>query len=142
VSWPQPTRQAHDKFCKTEEWERVRDARGRTGTHHVTYELALHDGRILRTRVSHPVDRSTYGASMWSHILRSQLDVTEEIFWHCVQDGVKPQRGKPVSPTSEPLPAEVVHLLINRVGLHEDDVAKMTKNEAIERLNQFWADGA
>jgi hypothetical protein len=39
---------------------------GRTGTHHVTYELDLIDGGVLRTRISHPVDRSSYGRSMWS----------------------------------------------------------------------------
>ncbi|BCB87816.1 hypothetical protein [Phytohabitans suffuscus] len=48
---------------------------------HVTYELTLSDGRVLRTRVSHPVDRTTYGPSIWSHILRDQLDVTNAVFW-------------------------------------------------------------
>ena len=57
MSWPQSTRQDHEKFCGAEGWGLVRDARGRTGTHHVTYELGLPDGRVLRTRISHPVDR-------------------------------------------------------------------------------------
>ncbi|MFV2087505.1 hypothetical protein [Micromonospora sp. LOL_021] len=64
MTWPQPVRQAHEKFCQHEQWTRVRDARGRTGTHHVTFELGLADGRILRTRLSHPVDRSVYGRSL------------------------------------------------------------------------------
>jgi hypothetical protein len=38
---PQPTRERHEQFCKVEGWDCVRDARGRTGTHHVTYELGL-----------------------------------------------------------------------------------------------------
>jgi hypothetical protein len=142
VSWPQPTRQDHNKFCEIEGWDRVRTARGRTGTHHVTYELPLPDGRILRTRISHPVDRSTYGPSMWSHILRSQLDVAEDVFWTCVQHGVRPQRGEPEPPALEPLPAEVVHLLITRVGLSEAEIAAMSKEAAIQRLNQFWIEGA
>jgi hypothetical protein len=73
-------------------------ARGRTGTHYVTYELGLPDGRILRTRISHPVDRNAYGSSLWSHILRDQLGVSEEEFWACVRDGIKPDRGVPEAP--------------------------------------------
>lgn len=140
MSWPQPTRRDHEKFCDVEGWKPVRDARGRTGTHYVTYELALPDGRILRTRISHPVDRSTYGSSLWSHILRDQLQVSEPEFWSCIRDGGKPGRGMPEQP-AESLPADLVHLLISRVGLSDSDVAAMTKAEAVERLNRYWTDG-
>lgn len=142
MSWPTPTRQDHQKFCELEGWKRVRTARGRTGTHHLTYELVLPDGRILRTRISHPPDRSTYGPGIWSHILRDQLDVTEDVFWDCVRNGATPARGRPEPPAAEPIPAEVVHLLIARVGLTEPDVAGMTRDEAIARLNQYWAQGS
>jgi hypothetical protein len=138
--WPQPTRQDHDKFCGVEGWTPVRDARGRTGTHHVTYELHLPDGRVLRTRISHPPDRATYGSSLWSHILRDQLGVSEEEFWACVREGIKPGRGVPEVPP-EALPAELVHLLITRVGLAEPEVAAMSKAEAVEQLNRYWSEG-
>lgn len=141
TSRPQPTRKDHESFCLTEEWRRVRDARGRTGTHHVTYELDLVDGRILRTRISHPVDRTGYGQSMWKHILRDQLDVDEPAFWSCVQDGVKPARGTP-EPPAQALPADLVHMLISRVGLDESEVAAMGKDEAIARLQRFWTEGS
>ena len=49
-AWPQPTREDHERFCQAEGWERVREAKGRTGTHHVTYELA----RMERPGTSHP----------------------------------------------------------------------------------------
>jgi hypothetical protein len=140
VTWPQPTREAHERFCVTEGWRRVRDARGRTGTHHVTYELDLPDGSVLRTRISHPVDRSGYGKGIWAHILRDQLDVSEQEFWACVRDGEKPDRGAPLL-DKEALPAEMVHLLIARVGLSEKEVAEMTREEAIVRLQQYWIDG-
>ncbi|MDT9699642.1 cytotoxic translational repressor of toxin-antitoxin stability system [Streptomyces sp. P17] len=141
MTWPQPDRENHDRFCRAEKWERVRDARGRTGTHHVTYELTLHDGRILRTRISHPVDRTAYGAAMWRHILRDQLDVSEDEFWACVQQGELPDRGAP-EPPSEALPADLVHLLIHRAGVGEDTVAGMTKDEAVARLQKYWTDGS
>ncbi|WP_307849527.1 cytotoxic translational repressor of toxin-antitoxin stability system [Qaidamihabitans albus] len=119
----------------------MRDARGRTGTHHVTYELDLVDGRVLRTRISHPVDRSTYGPSLWRHILRDQLDVDDAQFWACVRDGVKPERGVP-EPPAQALPAELVYLLISRVGLEESEVAAMNKDEAVARLQRYWTEGS
>lgn len=140
MSWPQPTRQDHERYCLNEGWEQVRDACGRTGTHHVTYELALPDGRILRTRVSHPVDRNGYGRSLWAHILRDQLQVSEGEFWACVKNGVKSDRGVPHPPPGA-LPAEVVHLLITRVRLREDEVQAMSRDEAIARLQRFWTEG-
>jgi len=140
VNQPQPTRKDHDTFCRVEVWRPVRDARGRTGTHHVTYELDLSDGRILRTRISHPVDRSDYGQSLWWHILRDQLQVAEVDFWACVHDGVKLPRGLPEPPT-EALPADLVHLLISRVRLDETDVAAMSKQDALARLQQYWTAG-
>lgn len=139
MTWPPPPRQDHAQFCETDGWQRVRDARGRTGTHHVTYELTLPDGTVLRTRISHPVDGSDYGPAIWKHILRDQLKVDEATFWACVQDKTKPDRGQPKIP-AEALPADLVHLLITRVGLAETEVAGLTKAEAITRLQQYWSD--
>jgi hypothetical protein len=140
TSWPQPTRKDHETFCKIEGWREVRDARGRTGTHHVTCEIDLVDGRILRTRISHPADRSSYGPSMWKHILRDQLEVDEPQFWACAQDGVKPDRGTPEPPAGA-LPADLVYMLISRVGVGESEVAAMSKDEAVARLQRYWTDG-
>jgi len=140
VNWPQPTRSHHEQFCKAEEWERVRNARGKSGSHHATYELELPDGRILRTRISHPVDRTGYGPAIWSHILRDQLGVAEQEFWACVLDGVLPDRGTPRH-DRESLPADLVHLLIHRVGLSDDEVSAMSKAEAIARVQEFWMKG-
>ena len=140
MTWPAPTREAHDAFCRTEGWQPVRNARGQTGTHDVTCEFQLHDGRILRTRISHPVNRETYAERLWTHILRDQLDVDQATFWLCVQDGKKPDRGAPETPP-EALPADLVHLLLTRVRLSEAEVAAMSKEEAIARMQRYWAAG-
>ena len=139
MSWLAPTRSDRQRFCISEGWSQVRNARGGTGTHHETYELSLPDGRILRTRISHPPDRSTYGTDVWRHLLRDQLDVTEAEFWACVKDGVKPQRGAIAAP-KEAVPAEIVYLLVNRAGVPEAEVARLSKEEAIARLNQYWTE--
>jgi hypothetical protein len=77
---------------------------------------------------------AAHGSSLWSHILRDQLNVSEPEFWNCARDGVKPDRGIPEPPAAA-LPAELVHLLINRVGVSESEVAAMSKADAVERLN-------
>lgn len=141
MTWPRPTREDHERFCKTEGWHLVRTARGGTGTHHVTYELDLADGQILRTRISHPVDRSDYGKKLWAHVLRDQLQVDEAEFWACVRDGTVPDRGA-LEPPAETLPADLVHLLISKVGLDETEVAAMTKEEAVARLQRYWIEGS
>jgi hypothetical protein len=43
---------------------------------------------------------------------------------------------------SETLPADLVFMLISRVGLDEATVAGMSKDEAIARLQKYWTDGA
>lgn len=140
TAWPPPTRADYERFCEIEGWQRVRDAKGRTGTHHVTYEFALWDGQVLRTRISHPPDRTTYGPSIWSHILRDQLKVDQEAFWACVREGKHPDRGAPAVP-AEALPADLAHLLLTRVGLSEDEVRGLSKPEALARLHQYWTEG-
>jgi hypothetical protein len=140
VTWPRPTREDHERFCKSEGWRLVRSARGGTGTHHVTYELDLPDGRILRTRISHPVDRTDYGKALWAHVLRDQLDVDEAAFWACVRDGTRPDRGAPSQP-AQALPADLVHQLIAKVGLDEGQVAAMSKDEAVARMQRYWTEG-
>lgn len=140
--WPPATRVDHQKFCEAEGWEQVRNSRGGSGTHHFTFELSLPDGRRVRTRISHPVDRSDYGQSMWSHILRDQLDVDEQTFWACVNDGELPDRGgNPPVPT-ESIPAGVVSILLHTVRMSESEVSALTRDEAIARVNEFWTKGS
>ncbi|MGO8888937.1 MAG: hypothetical protein ACLP8X_35190 [Streptosporangiaceae bacterium] len=87
------------------------------------------------------MNRDTYGASLWSHILRDQLEVDQATFWACVQEGKKPDRGAP-EPPPEALPADLVHVLLTRVRLSEAEVAAMSKDQAIARMQQYWATGS
>ena len=139
MSHPAPTRTAHESFCKTEGWQVVRSAIGKRNTHHNTYELSLANGDVLRTRVSRPVNTQTYGPAMWSHILRDQLDVTEQEFWDCAERGIVPRRGGAPTGTLRGVPTQVLYQLKHRVGLPESDIAALSREEAIERLNEFWA---
>lgn len=107
--------------------------------HHLTYSLDLADGRVLRIRVSRPADTTTYGPSLWGHILNVQIEVTEDAFWDCVNHGRLPQRS-PATPDvpAGALPASRVHQLIE-AGMSENDVARMTLPQAIETMTTIWS---
>lgn len=134
------TRTDHQTFCLIEGWTERKRATGKRGTHHVNYELALPDARVLHARISHPVDRTDYGPSIWSHILRDQLEVSTEEFWACVEDSVCPNRGAP-PPRAETIPAGVVRVLVAEAHISETVVRGMTKAEAVQRLAEFYTTG-
>ena len=126
---PAPTRKHHEKFCVTEGWTRVTDARGRVVSHHATFTFATPQGDILRTRISHPIGRETYAPSMWAHILRDQLHISVDDFWACVLDGVRPDRGAPTIPDAA-LPLPLVARLVRELGLSRSEIAKLPLEEA------------
>lgn len=140
MSRPAPTRRDHQRFCQIEGWRIVRSSTGKCSTHHETYELELPDGSILRTRISRPPDRTDYGAALWSHILRDQLQTSPEEFWQCVLTGVPPDRGAFPEP-ADAIPTDLLYLLKNRVGLTDRQLADMTRQAAIERAQQYWTTG-
>ena len=109
--------------------------------HHVTYELPLADGRMLRTRISRPVNTETYGPMLWAAVLGpKQLDGTEDAFWDCVRNGVKPPRpSRSVVVPAKALPADLVHQLLTKLHMTEAEVAALTREEAIERMAEFWS---
>lgn len=130
----------HETFCTTEGWNERKRATGKRGTHHVNYELPLPDGRILYTRISHLVNRTDYGRSLWLHILRDQLEVSTDEFWNCVNKQVLPDRGQPRGAT-ETIPLGVIRTLIQEARIPEAEVLAMTKAEAIARMTRFYTTG-
>jgi hypothetical protein len=140
---PAPDRERHDDFCVIERWEVVHGSKGKPVQHHRTYELVIPSGDILRTRISKPVDRTTYSPSMWSAILRDQLKVTNDEFWACVQNKVLPDRGGAVAaPNPKALPLHLLTELIERVGMTPEDAIALTLEEALQRMNNYWTEVA
>lgn len=110
--------------------------------HHSTWELPLPDGRVLRTRISRPVDNTDYGPRLWGQILKDQLEVGEPQFWECVNDRRRPVRVADTVeiPDKEPIPLGVVEKLTRLVGLGPDEIEHMTRDQAVARLNTFWSE--
>lgn len=138
--YPTATRDDHDTFCTTERWTLVRGATGRPVDHHRTYKLSTPDGRVLRTRISKPVDRTDYSRGMWSKILREQLEVTGEQFWICVKDGLPPTREIP----AKPRPGIPYYLLreLTRLGLTPEAAALLTEEQAKQTIADHWGEVA
>ncbi|WP_200918457.1 cytotoxic translational repressor of toxin-antitoxin stability system [Leifsonia sp. Leaf264] len=115
----------------------VNDATGKAVGHHLTYKLPLDDGRVLRTRISTPVDKSTYGDSLWSAILRDQLEVTADVFWGCVNDGTLPVRSAPKAAPTKALPLGLIRQL-QKTGLSAEDAAKLSVEQAGVVIAAYW----
>lgn len=55
---------------------------------------------------------------------------------HCARGGC----GWGGIPAEEPIPLGVVEKLVRLVGLTGDEIEHSTNEQAVERLNQFWAE--
>lgn len=67
-----------ERFCRIDGWHEVR----RSG--HVHFEKVLADGTVLRTHRSLS-SRKTMRPGRFKAILRYQLLVTENMFWHALE---------------------------------------------------------
>lgn len=134
------SRADHHRFCKIEGWAEVQNARGTAVGHHITFELALSDSRILRSRISRPADATAYGTGLWKAILKDHLCVSEAEFWTCVTDRLPPGRGVEPPPTPQrALPASLAAQLIREAGIPESRVAQLTLEEAVAAMTEHWS---
>jgi hypothetical protein len=106
--------------------------------HHRTYEITLWDGRVLRTRISRPINSSEYGPRLWSHIL-TQLEVTQEEFWGCVRERKAPDRGfAPITAPAQSLPLFLLRELMN-LGVSEEEALQLTPAQAAQKRVELLA---
>ena len=134
----------HRRFVETEHWEHKGTARAaqRTGDHH-RYTLVLATGEVLYTRVSHGSGQIG-DPGLVASILREQLRVSEDDFYRCVRDGVLPPRPQPPTadrPT-ESIDGKLMRNLVRKVGLNAEEIAVMTKAEAVQAWQDYLTGGA
>jgi hypothetical protein len=134
------SRRQHQRFCEIEGWAEVLNARGKPTQHHITYELLVGDGRILRTRISRPANTDTYGKSLWSHVLDDQLQVSSQAFWKCVDNKHPPDRTPPTDNRDlVVLPASLAYQLVHTLQLTNEQIEELTIEEAVQRMTEYWA---
>ena len=123
----------HRAFVETEGW-----TRGKPGTSHDNYLFAPvnPDAAVLRTGISHGAASTEYfDPRMRAKIVNEQLQVTEEEFWACVNNGQVPVRrrdGYSVGLRGEETPpppsqnSGLLQQLRNEFRVEADDVVDMS----------------
>lgn len=70
---------------------------------------------------------------MWSHILKHQLEVTQEEFWVCVRKGEAPGRGfVAMQAPQQSIPLFLLKELM-RLGLSEKEALGLSAAEAAQK---------
>lgn len=81
-------------------------------------------------------DDEAIGKNLFKWILRVQLEVGEEGFWNAIRTGKPVQRPSSQLPEPTPtLPEWLVGALKREVGLREEDVARLSREEAEAKLH-------
>ena len=117
-------------FFRADEWTADRN----TGDQQ--FEKTLPGGRVLRSKRSMGKDDDALSKDLFKWILRVQLEVNEENFWNAIHTGKPVQR--PSSQLPEPtltLPEWLIGALRREVGLSEEDIAKLSREEAEAQLH-------
>jgi hypothetical protein len=132
--YPAPTWGHIDAFCAADGWIAVRTS------DHVHWEKTLRNGEVLKTHRSLAADKPI-GPNVFATILRDQLKVNKAEFFAAIANGEPVDR--PVDPLEEgpvQYPLWVVFGLA-KFGIREDEVRRMTPEEATELLQRLWAGG-
>jgi hypothetical protein len=118
-------------------WEEVPNrARGRRRVgDHWRYRKVLPDGTVLRTKVSHALG-DEIGPDLLGHIVRDQLRTTMQHF-RDVLAGRASSEAAVAEPKVEPIPGWLVTMLINTVGMREDEVRRLSPEVARAKWEAF-----
>lgn len=122
-------------FCSADQWQQARQ------TKHAIYTKVLADGTSLRTQVSRGRDSETIGADLFHFILRVELLVSEEEFWRTIRTGKpadRPAHPAPPPPVRRP-DAGMVFQLRKYLGLGDDEIARLSRDDAIRMLNDHYS---
>jgi len=133
-----PTHAQLRRFCQVDGWVDLTQEAGRKRRHHLRFAKVLADGRTLYTRISLG-SGSIEDHALFTHILRDQLEITEEQFWAAVDQGVPPTR--PGSRQAERPPgAYLEYGLVKgllQAGYTQQQIATMGKDEGVELLDYY-----
>jgi hypothetical protein len=128
-----PTKGDHERFLYVDGgWEPYGNP------DHKRFRKTLPDGDVTTTKISRG-SQEIGDRNLWSRIIHHQLRVSYEEFFAAVDQGIPPQRDRPIEPDqAEPqsLEAWLVDRLRHQVGLTDEQIAAMTHFEA----HEAWTD--
>ncbi|MGH2380289.1 MAG: hypothetical protein ACRDG7_03595 [Candidatus Limnocylindria bacterium] len=118
------------------DWEEIPNlARGRRRVgDHWRFRKTLSDGSVLRTKVSHALG-DEIGPDLLGHIVRDQLQTTMTHFRDVVAG--RATKRAAARPRVEAVPGWLVTRLIHTAGIPEQEVRRMSAEEARSRWGQF-----
>jgi len=130
---PVPSFSQIEQFCKSDGWNPL------APTDHQPYVKIIscpgQQPRTLHTQVSHNRGHSP-SPDIWRFMLRTQLEVTEAQFWDVVRGGQPATRQcPPAIPAKTRIPATILYQL-REYHVSEDEMRVMTKQDALDRLQQ------
>jgi hypothetical protein len=122
-------------FCKADRWDPSRQ------TKHDVYRKVLADGTALQTQTSRGKESDNIGAGLFHFILRVELQVSEAEFWEAIRTAEPASRpAHPAPPHVSPKPsAGLIFLLRKHVRVGDDEIGKLSKDEAVEMLNEYFS---
>jgi hypothetical protein len=126
-----PTFRDLKRYLERSGWTLVeRRTRRRSATgDHWRYEKDLPDGTILRTKVSHRLNKQI-GDDLFARIPRDQLQISRAQF-EAVLAGESPDEPRvSTAPAGPSLPGWLVLRLIVTAGIDEKEVRSMSRDEA------------
>ncbi|HEX8958232.1 MAG TPA: hypothetical protein VF770_00245 [Solirubrobacterales bacterium] len=134
---PQPRYSDLRRFCEIDGWEET--TKRSRNPDHTRYRKVLDDGRVLRTKVSHGRG-SIDDQALWNRIWREQLGLgSEEEFWNALRDRKPVDRAPspPAPPSGPSKPGWLLNSLIFVAGLPEEEVERLSVEEATRRWLEF-----
>ena len=100
------------------------------------FEKTLPGERVLRSKRSMGKDDEAIGKDLFRWILRVQLEVSEKAFWKAIRTGNPVQRPSAELPELPPtLPPWLIAALKREVGLREEEVANLSREQADAKLS-------
>jgi hypothetical protein len=122
-----------EEFCRLDGWEPDRR------TKHVFWRKTLDTGQVLETHRSLS-ERKSMGPGRFHVILNQQLKVSRAEFWRVLQTG-EPARRPSVETEASPVPTHELWVVrgLKGAGVSEAEIGALSPEEAIRKLQEFWA---
>lgn len=130
-----PTWGAIAAFCAADDWTPDRQSK------HTFFEKTLPDGTSLQTHVPHGKQGQPIGLDLFHFILRTQLEVSAAEFWDAVEKKRPAKRPghPPAAPAAKKPDARMIQQLEIALGLSTDEIAKLSRAEALRLLEKHWS---
>ena len=120
-----------EEFCRIDGWT-VRE------TDHRFFQKVLPSREVLETPTSFASGRAM-SQGRFGAILRTQLKVTRKQFWETLQSRRPVERPAPVEPAGPKHKLYVVQVLTRDLGMSEDEIARLTVEEAERLVHEHWS---